>query len=186
MENKAKSILDFWFIESSPEELFKKNEVFDQKIRDRFFTDYQNAIQNKYDDWQDHPKTCISLIIVLDQFSRNLFRNDKRSFDQDQKSRLIVNEAIDRNYLEELSLKERLFMLLPLIHSEDMSDHIYGHNLCDTYLKDDENFKMIKKIWNDHTVIIKKFSRYPHRNFILNRQSSEQEVLFLQQPNSSW
>ena len=81
--DKAKNILDFWFKESLPEELFRKKNSFDKKIRDRFFHDYEKAIINEYDEWQDYPKSCLALIILLDQFSRNLFRNDKKAFEQD-------------------------------------------------------------------------------------------------------
>ena len=70
---------------------FKKDEKFDQLIRDKFEEDYKKAISNEYDDWQDEPLTCLALIILLDQFSRNLYRNDKKSFEYDFKARLIVN-----------------------------------------------------------------------------------------------
>ena len=127
-----------------------------------------------------------SNIILLDQFSRNLFRNSPKAFEQDYKCRLIVNEAIDRGYLEELDKDKIHFLLLPLIHSEDLSDHIFGHKLVDTYLKDHTDYNKIKKAWNDHTIAIKKFGRYPHRNKILGRTSTEEENIFLNQPNSSW
>ena len=77
-------------------------------------------------------------------------------------------------------------MLLPLLHSEDINDHVLAHGLCNTYLKDHPQFDVIKKSWDDHTITIKKFGRYPHRNKILGRISSKEEELFLQQPNSSW
>ena len=79
MKERAKAILDFWFVESSPEELFKRSEDFDQKIRNRFMCDYEKAIDNQYEDWQDDPDSCVALIILLDQFSRNLFRDDKQA-----------------------------------------------------------------------------------------------------------
>ena len=75
---------------------------------------------------------------------------------------------------------------MPLIHSEDISDHIFGHKLIDTYLETFSDYDKIKKIWNDHSEAIKKFGRYPHRNIILNRKSTAEEELFLKQPDSSW
>ena len=186
MKERAKAILDFWFVESSPEELFKRSEDFDQKIRNRFMSDYEKVIDNQYEDWQDDPESCVALIILLDQFSRNLFRDDKLAFAQDYKARLITNEAVDRGYLEDINLDQKHFMLLPLLHSEDISDHVYAQNLCDTYLKSHPQFNEIKKAWDDHTYVIKKFGRYPHRNKILGRTSTPEEELFLQQPNSSW
>ena len=113
MNERAKAILKFWFEESSPEEHFKKNEKFDEKIRNLFEKDYQNAINNKLEDWLDNPKTCLALVILLDQFSRNLFRDNPLAFAYDKKTRLIVNEAIDRGDLEKLNDNEKLFLILP-------------------------------------------------------------------------
>ena len=88
--------------------------------------------------------------------------------------------------MEELDKDKIHFLLLPLIHSEDLSDHIFGHKLVDTYLKDHTDYNKIKKAWDDHTIAIKKFGRYPHRNKVLGRISTEEENIFLNQPNSSW
>ena len=128
----------------------------------------------------------MALIILLDQFSRNLFRNNKKAFEQDHKCRLIVNEAIDRGDLEKLSINERLFFLLPLLHSEEISDHTYVHNLSNFHLKNHPQLDLIKISWRDHTNVIKKFKRYPHRNRVLDRQSTAEELDFLNTSNSSW
>jgi uncharacterized protein (DUF924 family) len=93
---------------------------------------------------------------------------------------------VDRGYLEDINLDQKHFMLLPLLHSEDISDHVYAQNLCDAHLKNHPQFIDIKKAWDDHTYVIKKFGRYPHRNKILGRTSTPEEELFLQKPNSSW
>ena len=182
----AQNIFDFWFKESLPEELFRQKDSFDKKIRDRFFIDYEKAIINEYDDWQDDSKSCLALIILLDQFSRNFFRNDKKAFEQDHKCRLIVNEAIDRGDLEKLNINEKLFLLLPLLHSEEISDHTYVHNLSNAHLKNHPQITLIKSSWKNHTDVIKKFKRYPHRNKVLERQSTLEETEFLNKPNSSW
>ena len=182
----VQNIIDFWFEESLPEELFRQKDTFDKKIRDRFFNDYEKAIINEYDDWQDDSKSCLALIILLDQFSRNLFRNDKKAFEQDHKCRLIVNEAIDRGDLEKLNINEKLFLLLPLLHSEEISDHTYVHNLSNAHLKNHPQITLIKSSWKNHTDVIKKFKRYPHRNKVLERQSTLEETEFLNKPNSSW
>ena len=182
----AKKILNFWFKESLPEELFRQKDSFDKKIKDRFFNDYDKAVINEYDDWQDEPKSCLALIILLDQFSRNLFRNNKKAFEQDHKCRLILNEAIDRGDLEKLDINEKLFFLLPLLHSEEISDHTYVHNLSNVHLKNHPQVVLIKSSWKNHTNVIKKFKRYPHRNKVLGRQSTPEEIEFLNQLNSSW
>lgn len=186
MNDRAEKILNFWFIETPSEKRFKKDQKFDEEIKKNFLKDYQLAKNNEYDDWQDSPKECLALIILLDQFSRNLFRDDKRAFECDQKARLIVNEAVYSGYLEELDHAERLFMLLPLIHSEEIIDHERAYKLAGKYLIDHPGIEEINKFWQDHTNAIRKFSRYPHRNKILGRKSTVQEIKFLEQPNSSW
>ena len=81
---------------------------------------------------------------------------------------------------------QRLFMLLPLIHSEEITDHDMAYYLLNKYLREHENYNQIKKFWKDHTIAIKRFYRYPHRNKILGRESTEEEIVFLNRPNSSW
>ena len=186
INERAKAILDFCFIETKRDQWFKKDENFDTKLNKLFKNDFEKAVNNEYDEWQDNPEECVALILLLDQLSRNFYRNDEKAYKQDYKCRLVVNEAIDRGYLEELEKDKIHFLLLPLIHSEDLSDHIFGHKLVDTYLKDHVEYSKIKKAWNDHTIAIKKFGRYPHRNKILGRNSTKEENNFLKEPNSSW
>ncbi len=186
INERAKAILNFSFIQTKHEQWFKKDENFDLKLKELFISDYNKAIKNEYDEWQDNPKECVALVILLDQLSRNFFRDSSKAYDQDYKCRLIVNEAVDRGYLEELDIEKIHFLLLPLIHSEDLSDHIFGHKLIDSYLKNHKEYENIKKAWDDHTIAIKKFGRYPHRNKTLKRISTKDEELFLKQPDSSW
>ncbi len=186
ISERAQSILDFWFKETPAEMHFKKNENLDQKIKNSFFKDYELACQNEYDDWQDNPMSCLALVLLFDQFSRNIFRDDKKAFAQDQKTRLIVNDAVYSGYLETMNVNQRFFMLLPLIHSEEISDHDMAYYLLSKYLREHENYHKIKKFWQDHTRVIRLFHRYPHRNEILGRESSEEEIQFLRSPDSSW
>ena len=186
ISERAQVILDFWFKETPSEIRFKKDIKFDQKIRDNFLKDYELACQNEYDDWQDNPMSCLALVILFDQFSRNMFRNDKKSFAQDQKTRLIVNDAVYSGYLEAMNVNQRFFMLLPLIHSEEISDHEMAYYLLSKYLREHEGYNEIKKFWQDHTKVIRQFHRYPHRNEILGREATEEEIEFLKGPNSSW
>ena len=186
INERAKEILDFCFFQTTREQWFKKDGNFDNKLENLFMSDYNKAINNEYDEWQDTPEECVALVLLLDQLSRNFFRNNPKAYDQDYKCRLIVNEAIDRGFLDELEIDKIHFLLLPLIHSEDLSDHIFGHQLLDTYLKDHLEYKDIKKAWDNHTIAIKKFGRYPHRNKVLKRNSTKEEIVFLKEPNSSW
>jgi uncharacterized protein (DUF924 family) len=115
-----------------------------------------------------------------------MFRDDKKAFAQDHKTRLIVNDAVYAGYLESMNESERFFMILPLIHSEEITDHDMAYYLLNKYLREHEGYVKIKKFWQDHTKAIRLFHRYPHRNKILGRESTEEEIAFLNGPNSSW
>ena len=184
--SKAQTILDFWFKETPPEKRFMKDESLDKTITEKFLKDYELASSNEYDDWQDTPLGALALIILFDQFSRHMFRGNKKAFEQDHKSRLIVNDAVYAGYLDEMDQSQKFFMVLPLIHSEEITDHDMAYYLLDKYLKDHPGLVDIKKFWKDHTLVIKKFYRYPHRNKVLDRQSTAEEVEFLNQSSSSW
>ena len=116
--DRAQVILDFWFKETSAEKRFKKDENFDQLIKDKFLNDYEKACSNDYDDWQDNPMSCLALVILFDQFSRNMFRNNKKAFAKDQKTRLIVNDAVYSGYLEAMNVNQRFFIISKHITGE--------------------------------------------------------------------
>tara|TARA_B100000674_G_scaffold474586_1_gene466687 strand:- start:158 stop:718 length:561 start_codon:yes stop_codon:yes gene_type:complete len=186
MNPRAQAILDFWFKEIPLEKRFSKDEKFDQLIREKFLNDYKKASLNEYDDWQDTAMGSLALVILFDQFSRNMFRDDKRAFAQDSKTRLIVHYSIKSDYLKNMNYSQRFFMLLPLIHSEEMFDHEMAYHFLDLYLQEHPELDEIKTSWKNHTKAIRKFHRYPHRNKILGRVSTREEIDFLNSPNSSW
>ena len=186
MHTRAKKILDFWFKETPAKKRFQKHKDFDALIKKNFLKDYELASINEYDDWQDNPLGSLALIILFDQFSRNMFRDEPKAFNQDHKARLIVNDSVYAGFLDDMDQDQRFFMLLPLIHSEEITDHDMAYYLLDKYLKDNPDLVSIKKFWKDHTLAIKKFHRYPHRNIVLDRKSTPEEIEFLGQPNSSW
>ena len=183
---EAQRVLDFWFKDTPPKKRFQKHKDFDQLITKKFLKDFELASNNEYDDWQDSALGCLALVILFDQFSRNMFRDNKKAFEHDHKTRLIVNDAVYAGFLEEMDESQRLFMLLPLIHSEEITDHDMAYYLADKYLKDHSELQNIKKFWKEHTLAIKKFHRYPHRNKVLGRESTQEEIEFLKGPNSSW
>ena len=186
MSPRAQTVLDFWFKETPPKKRFQKHKDFDLLIKEKFLKDYESASKNEYDDWQDTSMGALALIILFDQFSRNIFRDDKKAFEQDTKARLIVSDAVHAGFLEEMDQSQRFFMLLPLIHSEEILDHEMAYFLLDKYLMDHPGLVDIKKFWKDHTKAIRQFHRYPHRNKVLGRESTEEELAFLNSPNSSW
>tara|TARA_Y200000002_G_C22460863_1_gene570350 strand:+ start:160 stop:723 length:564 start_codon:yes stop_codon:yes gene_type:complete len=186
INERAKAILEFCFVKTELEQWFKKDDRFDKILENNFMKDYLKAINNEYNNWSNNPEECVALIMLLDQLSRNFFRNSTKAYDQDSKCISIVKNAINKKYLEKLSNDKIHFLLLPLLHSEDIIDHDFGHQFVDQYLNRHPEYNNIKKAWNDHTFAIRKFGRYPHRNNVLKRESSMEELDFLKQPNSSW
>ena len=186
MNERAKTILDFWFMQTSQEEKFGNNKTFDKKIRDNFLDDYQKAIKNEYDYWHDNAAECLALIILLDQFSRNLFRNNSKAFAMDYKALIIAKNAIDKEYHKTLPNNQILFIFLPLMHSEELSDQIYCGELIDDYLKDNSNYKEIKKFSKIHLDIINKFGRFPYRNKVLKRDNTIEENEYLNSTHYSF
>ena len=179
MNERVKIILDFWFVEASPKEKFNSSDEFDKKIKECFFEDYQKAITNEYDHWQDNAKECLALIILLDQFSRNLFRNNPQAFTMDNKAHLVANHAIDKGYCEKLTNDQLIFIFLPFMHSEELKDQIYCGKLIDTYLKYHKSYKEAKKFSKLHHDIINEFGRFPYRNKVLGRKNTTKEKEYL-------
>ena len=186
MNKRAKNILNFWFIESSQEEKFSRNDEFDKKIKDRFFEDYKKAISNDYDYWPNEHNECLALIVLLDQFSRNLFRNNSKAFAMDYKAQIISKKAIDKEYHKTLPNNQIIFIFLPLMHSEELSDQLYCNELIDNYLKDNPNYKEIKKFSKIHLDIVKKFGRFPYRNKVLKRKNTIEENEYLNSTHHSF
>tara|TARA_Y100000590_G_C15545462_1_gene948736 strand:- start:404 stop:973 length:570 start_codon:yes stop_codon:yes gene_type:complete len=179
MNERAKKILLFWFKESTMDQKFSKNDEFDEIIRKRFYSDYEKAITNKYDNWQNKPKECLALIITLDQFSRNLFRNNINAFAMDNKACSLSYRVIRKKFINEFSNEEILFSLLPLIHSEKINDHDEFYKMFDIYFKNSPKYNEARKMNILHTKIIRKFGRYPYRNKVLGRESTEGEIEYL-------
>ena len=186
MSQPAARINNFWFVKCAEEDWFKKDLNFYNAITNQFLNDYDNACKGNYDNWVNHPKNCLALIILLDQFSRNMFRDTAKAFSQDKKAQSLAQHAIKQNYFSNFSNNEIFFSLIPLLHSENINDHKIAHKNCEKYLKQEANYDQIKQSWDDHTKAISNFGRYPHRNKILERKSTKEEKLFLTQPNSSW
>ena len=176
---EAKSILDFWFIESSPKIWFKKNDEFDALIRKRFLNSIKKSLKTNIDDVNIALDTYLSLIILLDQFTRNVFRNSSKSFEGDNKAVKLTKIAIDNNFIKGSNHHYNSFFLMPLMHSENILDHRLGLPLFKKFTNEN-TFKFALK----HKDIIDKFDRFPHRNNVLGRISTKSELEFLKLPGS--
>ncbi len=185
---EQQKILDFWFLpEDHPDhgqkrvEWFKKDSDFDTEIIQRFQTVFEKAVNGDYLFWTDSPPGCLALILLFDQFSRNMFRGDPKSFIADAKAREIARHMISTGYFDLLPSVKKSFVLMPFEHSEDLDDQEF----CVKMFKDFGDETDIDYALQ-HYEIIKKFGRFPHRNDVLGRNSTEEETAFLEGPNSSF
>lgn len=192
MHEKAKEIMEFWFGDTTEfrQEWFQKNPEFDEKIRQKFGEDLEAAIRGEYDDWAKTPEGRMALIILLDQFSRNLFRGSPRSFGQDDKALELTLEGIELGHDLKVPPIQRTFFYLPLEHSEELEMQNlalkkYGE-LLEAQGEEDYVAKQSLEYARRHHVIIERFGRFPHRNEVLGRESTPEELHFLTQPNSSF
>ena len=176
---ETKSILDFWFIECSPKMWFKKNDKFDALIRNRFLNSIKKSLKTNIEDVNIALDTYLSLIILLDQFTRNVFRNSSKSFEGDNKAVKLTKIAIDNNFIKGSNHHYNSFFLMPLMHSENILDHRLGLPLFKKFTNEN-TFKFALK----HKDIIDKFDRFPHRNNVLGRISTKSELDFLKLPGS--
>ena len=178
---QAQDILDFWFDPDHRSLWFAKSDEFDAKIRERFQTIHHQAIQAELWSWRKTAEGRLAEILVLDQFSRNLYRDQPQAFAHDSMALMLAQEAISLQLDAQLSPDHRSFLYMPFMHSESKLIHEFALKLFQR-LGNEINLSFEKK----HKLIIDRFGRYPHRNAILGRSSTAEELEFLTQPNSSF
>ena len=182
------TVLEFWFGTprgASRGEWFRKDAKFDAEIRERFGQVHAAAAARKLEDWRGERESMLALIVVLDQFSRNLFRDDPRAFAQDAHARECAREALARGDDRRSLPVERLFLYLPFEHSEDAADQDLSVRLM-SQLDAFEETRGISEWADKHKVIVDRFGRFPHRNACLGRASTPEEIEFLKQPGSGF
>lgn len=175
------TILKFWFEEIDHSLWWAKNDEFDQRIREKLAVIHAKAIHCELFDWRKDAEGRLAEIIVLDQFSRNLFRDSPLSFANDSLALALSQEAISVGADQELSPIQKSFLYMPFMHSESLIIH---ENAMDLFKKNGIQSNLDFEI--KHQEVIKKFGRYPHRNKILNRASTIAEIEFLKQPGSGF
>ncbi|NNF15649.1 MAG: DUF924 domain-containing protein [Gammaproteobacteria bacterium] len=174
-------IIEFWFEELSPKDWWKKNPELDARISERFLSVHSQAVCGELHDWRNTSHGRLAEIIVIDQFSRNMFRGKPESFASDNVAVVLSQEAIRAGADKPLNNNERAFLYMPLMHSESRRVHELAMIMYDQPGLEN-NFNFEKK----HLAIIDRFGRYPHRNKILGRTSTSEEIEFLQGPGSSF
>ncbi|WP_062814253.1 DUF924 family protein [Proteus mirabilis] len=174
-------VLTFWFEECTPKQWFQKDSAFDKEIKDRFGELCISASRAELASWRESIEGRLGEIIILDQFSRNIWRDTPKAFAQDNMALILAQEAIRLPEYLTLTPVKRKFLIMPFMHSESQKIHQDAIALF-SQLNDDDTYQYELR----HKEIIDKYGRYPHRNEILGRTSTAEELAFLQQPSSSF
>ena len=183
MRDTRQEILHFWFDETKPQQWFQSSSDFDSLVRDRFMLTYDMARDGLCDGWQRDAQGCLALCLVLDQFPRNMFRDDLRAFSTDDKARSIAGYAISKGFDQVLPPVRRRFVYLPYEHSEDIIHQRKAVALFETMKKEDPlGYEYAVR----HHNVIKKFGRFPHRNTILGRKNTPEEEEYLARPDAGF
>ena len=189
---QSEAILEFWF--GKPDEVdygksrkvwFTKNPEFDDEVRSRFLNVHNQAAAGELNDWNATPQGCLALIILLDQFPRNMFRGQPQAFATDPQALAYARHAVTQGFDKELPKLQRWFVYLPFEHSENLADQRQCVELCEQLGDEPEMREAIDYAYR-HLRVIERFGRFPHRNQILGRETTPEEAEFLKQPGSSF
>jgi uncharacterized protein (DUF924 family) len=175
------AVLAFWFDECTPQHWFMKDAEFDGTIEARFGAAIEQGLTGALDAWTESQAGCLALILILDQFTRNVHRETPKAFAGDPQALAISTLCRERGHLDHPDQGWRHFMLIPMMHSEDIQVQEASLPLFQEHT-DQRVYTFAVR----HRDIIARFGRYPHRNAILGRVSTEEECAFLQEPGSSF
>lgn len=174
-------VLAWWFAPETKPRWFGGGNAFDEAVRDYFGPLYARAAGGELDGWAAEPRGLLALVILFDQVPRNIFRGTARAFEGDAQALALARLAVDRGLDQAMSMDERLFLYLPFEHAEDLADQERSVALFRA-LGDAGYLDYAIR----HQAVIERFGRFPHRNAILGRASTVEEVAFLEQPGSSF
>ncbi|MGM0783292.1 MAG: DUF924 family protein [Pseudomonadota bacterium] len=177
----ADEVLDFWFRELVPAQWFRKDPALDAEIARRFGQLLTAAAQGELWPWRRSAQGRLAEVIVLDQFPRNIHRDTPRAFATDPMALVLAQEAVAQGADRSLETRQRAFLFMPYMHSESLAIHDEALRLFDQPGLE-ENLRFERR----HRDIVVRFGRYPHRNAILERESTPEELAFLEQPGSSF
>jgi uncharacterized protein (DUF924 family) len=166
-------IVEFWR-QAGPKRWFEKDAAFDEEIRSRFLHAHERAVAGALDGWLASAEGALALLLLLDQFPRNMFRGSARAFESDEKARSVAAASLLKGYDAQVAPELRSFFYLPFEHSEDLADQERGIALY-TAAGDEDGLKWAKL----HADIIRRFGRFPHRNACLGRTTTPEEQKFL-------
>lgn len=166
----ARDILAFWFAELTPKDWYRKDDAVDAAMRERFLGDWEGRQGEPADSFMDNGDTALAAVVLFDQFSRNMFRDDPRAFSCDPLARAIANAAIARGFDSEYEESHRQFFYMPFMHSEDLADQDRCLALFETFSGEGS-----LGYARAHRAVIAKFGRFPHRNAVLGRETTDEE-----------
>ena len=170
-------VLDYWFSEKSKQFWFASTPQVDNEIKVRFESVWEKAAEGEYSQWRDTADGSVALIVILDQLPLNMFRSDPKGFQTENMAVEVALNAIKNGFDEELNDEKLLFLFMPLMHSENID-----HQNLQVYLFDKYNFNL--EFSKHHRDLVKKFGRFPHRNEILGRMSTMEELDYLLSDNA--
>ena len=177
---QAAEILEFWFVQSRPRQWFAKDPAFDALLQQRFLGLTGQALAGEVDAWGAEPSGALALVLLLDQFPRQIWRDTAMAFSGDPQAQALSQKAVERGWLEaEPEQTRRQFWLMPLMHSEDLAVQESALPLFERF-SDPRTADVARR----HRDVIARFGRFPHRNTVLGRVSSANELAFLQMPGS--
>lgn len=174
MHALAADVLNYWYSERMQPYWFNATPVIDEEIRDRYESLWNAVKAGAYSNWQNSAPGCLALIIILDQFPLNMFRGQARSFSTEAMAIAITRHAIHQGYDKEIDKQQLAFMYMPLMHSENLDDQKLSVQLFQA-----AGLIENAKFADHHRQIIQRYGRFPHRNSILGRESSPEEVDYL-------
>jgi uncharacterized protein (DUF924 family) len=186
--NTPDDVLDFWFgatdqVQTKRPQWFRKSTAFDAEIRHRFLATHAAAVAGHLDAWQATPRGALALVVVLDQFSRNLFRDSPAAFAADPEALPVARRMVATGSDRRLTPLERGFVYLPFEHSEALADQEEAMSLFAELRRFPETSDLYD--WAEkHHHVIARFGRFPHRNAVLGRASTAEELVFLTEPGS--
>jgi uncharacterized protein (DUF924 family) len=176
MRNIRKEILDFWFVDSQPQQWFQVNETYDKQIEELFKPAYQMAVKGLCDGWMSDPQGCVALCLTLCQLPRHIFRHTGKAYDTDKQAVYIAKHAVFKKFDEIVPLEQRYFLYSPFMYSEHLADQRRSVELF-SLIKDKEPVHY--KNACERLRIIEEFGRFPARNAFLGRISTKEESYYL-------
>lgn len=191
LSSRADALLTFWFADEQASRWFAKSATFDEQIRTRFGAEVQAAAEGRLDVWADTPRGWLALLLMLDQFPRNLYRDDPRAWAQDVSAQRLALSGIAEGFDRQLPPLQRGFAYMPLEHAENeglqqRSVALFEALYAEVTPAERLRFRSSLNYARRHCEVIARFGRFPHRNAVLDRPSTEEELHYLAQPGAGF